>query len=177
MILKFLKEEKKIRGFLFVDFLLYLSTFLLTPIISIYMRDILAFNSSEIGLIIGLPSIIACFFGGISYLTYKLFGSYRSILISLSLDIYVSIVLLLKGNFQLVLFTYIFKGLSTCIFMPIFKNLYINSLLYENNKGTLFKVKYILICITAVISPYFSNKFYPISKKIIFIIIIYLIIL
>ena len=73
MILKFLKEEKKIRGFLFVDFLLYLSTFLLTPIISIYMRDILAFNSSEIGLIIGLPSIIACFFGGISYLTYKLF--------------------------------------------------------------------------------------------------------
>lgn len=174
MILKFLKEEKKIRGFLFVDFLLYLSTFLLTPIISIYMRDILAFNSSEIGLIIGFPSIIACFFGGISYLTYKLFGSYRSILISLSLDIYVSIVLLLKGNFQLVLFTYIFKGLSTCIFMPIFKNLYINSLLYENNKGTLFKVKYILICITAVISPYFSNKFYPISKKIIFIIIIIL---
>ena len=170
MIQLFWKEEKKIKSLFLVDFFLYFCTFLLVPIIPIYMKDFLNFNTSQVGLIIGIPSVIGCFFGGISYLCYKKFGSFISILFSICIDITVYIFLFLKGNFYFIFFIYIFKGFSGCIFMPIFKNLYINTLENKENKSFVFKIRYILICTSAIFAPLLSNLMYPISEKLIFII-------
>lgn len=172
MIQQFWREEIKIRKLLLVDFLLYSCTFLFVPIIPIYMQKFLNFDSSQIGFIIGIPSIICCFFGGISYLSYKKMGSFFSIILSICIDIAVSIFLLLKGNFNFIFFVYIFKGISSCIFMPIFKNLYINTLVKKENQGIIFKTRYLLICMAAILSPLIANILYPISEKIIFIIVI-----
>ena len=172
MIQQFWKEEKRIKSLFVVDFFLYFCTFLLVPIIPIYMKDFLNFNSSQVGLTIGIPSVIGCFFGGISYLCYKKFGSYLSILLSICIDIIVYMFLFLKGDFYLIFLIYIFKGFSGCIFMPIFKNLYINALEKKENKVFVFKIRYILICTSAIFAPLVSNYLYPVSEKLIFIIVI-----
>lgn len=172
MILQFWKEEYKIKYLFLIDFLLCFCTFLLVPIIPIYMKDILYFNTSQIGIILGIPSIICCFFSGISYLFYKRFGTYSSILFCLAIDIITCTLLILKGDFFFILFIYLFKGFSSCIFLPIFKNLYINTLKYQENKNLVFKFRYLLICTSAIFAPIISNILYPISKNLVFGIII-----
>ena len=52
--------------------------------------------------------------------------------------------------------------------MPILKNLYILTLKNEENTKIVFKFRYIIVCLSAIISPYFSRILYPISHKIIF---------
>lgn len=172
MIRNFWKEENKIKNLFLVDFLLYIANFLLIPIIPIYMKNILNFESLKIGFIIGIPSIICCFFSGISYICYKKLGSYKSILLSITLDIIFYVSLVIKGNFQIILIFYVLKGISNCIFMPIFKNLYMNTLKNEKNREVTFKIKYILICTAAIFAPYISKTIYPISEVMIFYIII-----
>lgn len=170
----FWKEEKEIKKIFMIDFLLCSAGFLLVPIIPIYMKEILKYNISQIGFIIGIPSIICCILGGISYFFYKKFGIYYSVVISLLLDIAVYSILLLQTNFKITLFFYILKGISTCIFMPILKNLYVIILKNKNNKNLVFKYQYILICLSAIASPFLSKIIYPISYNYIFYIVLIL---
>ncbi len=174
MIQQFWKEERKIQKLFLIDFILYCCTFLLVPIIPLYMKNLLYFDSSQIGFIIGIPSIICCFFSGVSYLCFKKLGSFYSILISIFIDISVCIVFIFQGEFYLILGVYIFKGISGSIFMPIFKNLYINTLVNKENKDIVFKIRYLLICTSAIFSPLISNYLYPFSEKIVFLIVIFL---
>ncbi len=174
MIKKFLKEENDLKSLFSIDFLLYFSNFLLVPILSIYLKNELFFTSDIVGLIIGIPSFIACFLGILSYMFYKKIGPYFSIIFCLILDNILIFALLLKANFLIVIFCFILKGISYCIFMPMFKSLYIYFLKNDNNRNLLFKIKYIMICASAVIAPFISSSLYPLSKKLIFVLIFFI---
>lgn len=168
MILPFLREEKDVKKVFLIDFLLCFAGFLVVPIIPIYMKDVLKYSLGQVGFILGIPSVICCFLGGLAYYCYRKLGIYHSVLLSLTLDILVYVVLLVKFPYIYIITFYILKGISTSIFMPILKNLYILTLKNEENTKIVFKFRYIIVCLSAIISPYFSRILYPISHKIIF---------
>lgn len=164
----FWKEEREIKKIFIIDYLLCSVSFLLVPIIPIYMNSVLNFQVAQIGFIVGIPSVICCFLGGISYYFYRKIGMFYSVLFSMLLDIFVFIIMLFKPCFSIVIIFYILKGISNSIFMPILKNLYIIVLKNKENTNIVFKYRYILICMSAIISPYISTIIYPKSTNLIF---------
>lgn len=109
MILPFLREEKDVKKVFLIDFLLCFAGFLVVPIIPIYMKDVLKYSLGQVGFILGIPSVICCFLGGLAYYCYRKLGIYHSVLLSLTLDILVYVVLLVKFPYIYYNFLYI-KG-------------------------------------------------------------------
>ena len=174
---RFWKEEDRIKRLFLVNFFLCFITFLFVPIGSMYMRDSMQLTITQIGFLLGIPSIICCFFGSLSFFAYRILGTYKSLMLAFFLDIIVYIALLYKGSFNFIIIFFVLKGISSCISIPIFKNLYINALNNQDNRQVVFKINYILICTAAVFAPYVSRTIYPLSPKVVFLLIISLIFL
>lgn len=166
--LEFFRKEKKVPFFFIADFVSCFTNFLILPIFAIYLKQELFFSIVQIGLLMTIPPVIVSLFSSLNQLLLKRVGKLRTILIGIVLDMIIFFPCIIGGSYKYFIFFAIIQGIGRALWIPLFKSSYITFLKDKNNIDLVFKLRYIMICISAIFAPLFSFVIYDFNKVLIF---------
>lgn len=128
-----------------------IASYISEPIIAIYLST-QSVSVVFIGIFIGLPSIVSSMFGFLcSYIVNRL-GYRFSFILSQTLYILYFILLIYSHNIIILVCAAFIRGISRILWEPLLKSA-LSLTAREHEIETVFKIRYIVICVAAIIGP------------------------
>jgi MFS family permease len=137
------------------------------PFLTLYLSDISAFSQSQIGAVVGSVALISAFGGFFGGLLTDRLGAVRLIRAGLALYVITYLLLALTERVLAVVLLVMLLGVGRLMVEPSMKKLL--SLAAADTGSVMFRIRYVTLCLGAIIGPLIGAALYAVSRDAIFI--------
>lgn len=153
-------NNKNLINITLVNILLGVSSYIVLPILPLYLHETLNFTIVSTSILLTLPLIVSICLAFCTPYFIRRVGIFYALVVNVITRIfYISALLYIKEYFWLIVIS-IFYGVLNSYYNTIIKLAYMK---FEKDSGNAFRLRYISICIAALIGPFlvilFSEKF------------------
>lgn len=136
-----------------INFIYAWGYYISLPILALHFNLDSGLSITQVGILLGTPPIVSAIIGYLSSPIYKRFGGVNCMVSSLFMLCFVFIGYIYLKSFFLLLIISSIQGISRILWEPIIKNLFVNSSKNGKTQELVFRIKYITICLGAILGP------------------------
>ncbi|GGO79800.1 MFS transporter [Nonomuraea cavernae] len=145
------------------------------PFLTLYLSDISTLNAATIGGVVGSIALIAAFGGFLGGIVADRVGAFTLIRIGLVVYVATYLALALTSRLALVIGLIVLLGVARVLVEPSMKKLL--SLASSGSDGIAFRLRYVTLCLGAVVGPLIGAALYAFDAWLIFVlpVVVYLV--